>query len=85
LPKPECDEDRYCESAKRNCERAQEHRSEFRGWILYATVMATPRTRLHGDGAASISEFSRAAYVHLGPIVGSARDWEIVVRFVLVI
>ena len=53
--------------------------------MRFATVMATPRTRLHGGGTASTSELSLAAYVHLGPIVGSARDWEIVVQFVLVI
>jgi hypothetical protein len=29
LPKPECDEDRYCESAKRKCTWAREGRSEL--------------------------------------------------------
>jgi hypothetical protein len=40
---------------------------------------------LHAGGTASTVEFSLAAYVHLWPIVGSAKDWKTVVGFILAI
>ena len=47
--------------------------------------MTAPGASLHRSGTASTEELSFAAYLHLWPIHRSARDWKIIVGFVLAV
>ena len=77
LPEPERDERQDRDDVDRNCVRAQHDRSEFRRRIRYAAAMTKLGVGLHRGGTISTNGLRLAAYVHLGPILGSARDWKL--------